>query len=63
MNNYFCANKLSLYVKKTHNCVDNPKKSIYEVKGNVEINNEFINQIGKYGKDESVQSPSDTYLP
>ena len=29
--------------------------SNYEVKGSIKINNEVINQIGKYNKDESVK--------
>ena len=49
------CNKLCLNVKKTQYCVFGPKNSSYEVKGSVKINNEVINQIGKYNKDESVK--------
>ena len=44
-----------LNVKKTQYCIFSPKNSNYEVKGSVKINNEVINQIGKYNKDESVK--------
>ena len=53
--NWLCANKLCLNVKKTQYCIFSPKNSNYEVKGSVKINNEVINQIGKYNKDESVK--------
>ena len=53
--NCLCANKLCLNLKKTQYCIFSPKNSNYEVKGSVKINNEVINQIGKYNKDESVK--------
>jgi hypothetical protein len=53
--NWLCANKLCLNVKKTQYCIFSPKNSNYEVKGSVKINNEVINQIGKYNKDECVK--------
>ena len=42
-------------VIKTQYCVFGPKNSNYEVKSSAKINNEAINQIGKYDKDESVK--------
>ena len=53
--NWLCGNKLCLNVKKTQYCIFSPKNSNYEVKGSVKINNEVINQIGKYNKDEFVK--------
>ena len=41
--------------QKDKYCVFNPKSSNYEAKSSVKINNEIINQIGKYNKDESVK--------
>ena len=50
-----CANKLRPNIKKTQYCVFSPKNDNYEVKRRVKINNEVINQFGKYNKDESVK--------
>lgn len=53
--NWLCANKLCLNVKKTHFCVFSPVNSNYEVNNSIKINNEVINQVGKYKNDESVK--------
>ena len=40
--------------KNTHYCVFSPTNNNFEVKSNVKINNEVINEIVKYNKDEYV---------
>ena len=43
---------------KRHNVLYLVQKSTFEVKSSVKINNEVVNQIGKYNKDdESAKFP------
>ena len=50
-----CANKLCLNVNNTNVCVFCPVITNYKANNSTQINNEIINQVGKYKNEESVK--------